>query len=143
MSPPTLKDINRFDSLDEREAVRHFLGKSLEEALALFAENSLYYQENLMWMGPRAFRFYVQAAVAYLESDPGGDDIDMLSGFAGILEYWIENEPEELRPISIWLIEACETCLRHLAHENFDPGIHGDLPCRFEAAKRMLADLRP
>ena len=51
MSLPTHQDINAFDSLDEQTACKHFLGKSLTEAEALFAENSLYYQEDLMFMG--------------------------------------------------------------------------------------------
>ena len=52
---PTAEEINVFDSLDERCAVKNFLGKDLDQAQALFREISLYYQEDLMWMGPKAF----------------------------------------------------------------------------------------
>lgn len=38
---PTCREINVYDSLDERSACEHFLGKTLEEAEALFRENSL------------------------------------------------------------------------------------------------------
>lgn len=59
MPLPTRQDINVHDSLDERSACEHFLGKSLLEAETLFRENSLYYQEDLMFMGASAFRFYL------------------------------------------------------------------------------------
>lgn len=58
---PTAEELNPYDDLDGRVACRHFLGKSLAEAEALFRENEIYYQEDLMWMGAKAFCFYVQA----------------------------------------------------------------------------------
>jgi hypothetical protein len=62
---PSREEINVYDSLDERSACRNFLGKTLDQAEALFRESSLYYQEGLMWMGPVAFRYYIQAAINY------------------------------------------------------------------------------
>ena len=66
---PSRSDINVFDTLDERDACEHFLGKNIDEAEALFREDFLCYQEDLMWMGPRAFRYYVHAAINYIHSD--------------------------------------------------------------------------
>src|SRR5580704_9995421 len=73
---PTEEEISVFDSLDERWAVIHFLGKDLEQAQALFRENFLHYQEALMWMGPKAFRFYVLAAIKYLLSEESNGNSD-------------------------------------------------------------------
>ena len=77
-SLPTLADINVHDSLDERSAVEHFFGQDLLQAEVLFRENFLYYQEDLMWMGPRAFCFYVDAAIAYLLSPAASGDSDAI-----------------------------------------------------------------
>jgi hypothetical protein len=52
---PSAEEINVFDSLDERSAVEHFLGKDLEQAEALFCEDLLCYWEDLMWMGRSHF----------------------------------------------------------------------------------------
>ena len=61
MQLPTVEEINPIpEDLDGQTAVQNFFGKSLEEAEALFRENSLCYQEDLMFMGASAFRFYVQ-----------------------------------------------------------------------------------
>ncbi len=56
------------EDLDGRCAQEHLLGKSLEKAEALFGEASIIYQEDVLFMGVTAFRFYVQAAIAYIRS---------------------------------------------------------------------------
>src|SRR4051794_16209879 len=83
MTLPTQAEINVYDSLDERCACSHFLGKTLEDAQALFASNALAYQEDLMFMGPIAFRYYLEAAIRYIEATR--DDV-MVSALAGVLE---------------------------------------------------------
>src|SRR5262245_43062169 len=107
MTLPTRQDINVHDSLDERSACERFLGKSLEEAEALFRENSLYYQEDLMFMGATAFRFYVQAVISYIQSDAATGDSDIISCFANTLEHRIEYERDELRPVAAQLASIC------------------------------------
>ncbi len=66
-SVPSASEINVFDSLDERAAVRYFCGKSLREAEELFRSNSLAYADDLMWMGPKAFAYYLKAASNYIQ----------------------------------------------------------------------------
>src|SRR4051812_35031904 len=118
MTLPTRQDINVHDSLDERSACEHFLGKSLHDAEALFRENSLYYQEDLMFMGPVAFRFYVQAAISYIQSDAASGDSAIVSCFAAILEYRLEYEAEELRSIAEHLAAVCSYIVEH--YDRFD-----------------------
>lgn len=75
MKLPTKDEINVHNSLDEITACEHFFNKTLLEAEELFRENSSYYQEDLMWMGPRAFNFYLRSVINYLQSDnSAGDD---------------------------------------------------------------------
>src|ERR671921_640189 len=90
---PTGDEINVFDSLDERTAVQHFLGKDLKQAEALFRENFLAYQEDLMWMGPMAFRFYVPAAIDYLLSEEADHDADAVNSFCTLIEFRLDHEP--------------------------------------------------
>ena len=85
---PTKTEINGYDSLDEQVAERHFLGKTLAEAEAMFRENSHTYQEDLLYMGPRAFAFYLAAAVNYVESEASAEDDEIVS----MLLYIIENQ---------------------------------------------------
>lgn len=92
MNIPTKEEINIFNSPDEASACEHFLGKNLEEAEKMFYENSLYYLEDLMWMGPVAFRFYLEALINYLKSDDSGGDADVINGIYGLLQFRM-NEP--------------------------------------------------
>ena len=70
MRLPTAREINPIPTdLDGKCAEKHFLGKTLDEAETLFREASIIYQEDLMFMGAPAFRFYVQAAISYIQSE--------------------------------------------------------------------------
>ena len=129
MSLPGPQDINIYDSLDERSACKHFLGKNLEEAEALFRENSLYYQEHLMFMGAPAFRFYVTAAISYIQSEAATGDSDIISCFAGLLEHRLEFEARELIAVGPQLASVCRYILDH-----YD---------RFDLASEHYGDLRP
>ena len=96
MPLPTESEINPIpDDLDGQVAVRHFLGKSVQDAVALFADNSLIYQEDLMWMGPKAFCFYLPAVLEHFrqESDP-----DLVSFIASVLEFRLEHDAKDIEP---------------------------------------------
>src|SRR5688572_183983 len=108
MRLPTAREINPIpEDLDGQCAEQHFLAKSLEEAEALFREASIVYQEDLMFMGPIAFRFYVQAAINYIQSESSTGDADIIYCLTGILEHRLENEAEELLPIAEQLAATC------------------------------------
>ncbi len=66
----------------------------------LFRENSARYQEDLMWMGPVAFRYYVEAAIRYIQSDCAANDSGMIDCFAGLLEFRLQHEAKQLVPIA-------------------------------------------
>jgi len=136
---PTRQEINVYDSLDERAARQHFLGKSLQEAEALFRENSLYYQEDLMFMGGSAFRFYVQAAINYIQSESAAGDGAIISCFAGILEHRLEHEFQDLAPVIPQLVSACRFITEHWDSFDLTPEIYIGLRERYTDLERSLA----
>jgi hypothetical protein len=140
MTLPTRDEINIHDSLDERSACEHFLGKTQEQAEALFRENSLYYQEDLMFMGASAFRFYVQALIRYIRSEAATDDSDIINCFAGILEHRLAHEAEELRPAARRLGSICGYILEHYERFDLTPDIYGDLRPRFQALQQAFSN---
>src|SRR4051812_28404572 len=140
MTLPTRQDINVHDSLDERTACEHFLGKSLAEAEALFREASITYQEDLMFMGAIGFRFYVQAAVSYIQSEAASGDSDIISCFASILEHRVEYEAEELRPVAERLASTCVYILEHYDRFDLTPDIYGNLRPRFQALQQAFSE---
>lgn len=82
---PALQDINVYDSLDERAAVRDFLGKTQDDIYHELKEcigDGVSLTESFYYLGPVAFAYYVQAwERLYLEyqgsiCDEDSDDYD-------------------------------------------------------------------
>ena len=142
MTLPSRQDINVYDSLDERSASEHFLGKSLDEAEALFRENWLYFQEDLMFMGIAAFRFYIQAAIRYIQSEAAAGDSSIVSCFAMILEFRLEHEPEGLVPIAEQLASICGYIIEQRERFDFAAETLDDDPVRVQTLQQTLLELQ-
>lgn len=138
MALPTKEEINVHNSLDERSACEHFLGKTLEEAESLFRENALRHQEDLMWMGPVAFCYYVPAYVHYLESPDSNGDSDAVSCFIGLLEFRLKYCRDHLLPIAPLLRDACRRILTDFNRFDASAEIYGDIRTRCD---RLISTL--
>jgi len=75
---PTQADFDPWGDLDAQWAWRNFGGLTLDQAHAKFQENPLWYQEDFMFMGLRAFAYYFPVIDHHLRNVPenhdGGDD---------------------------------------------------------------------
>ena len=108
---PTAEQLNPFDDLDGRAAVRRFLGKTMVEAEALFRENSMLYQEDLMWMGPEAFKYYFPAAVSYIQSEASQGDEDMVRCLASVIDFRLDGDRESVDAVSEEVIALSDAVL--------------------------------
>ena len=139
MRLPTTREINPIpENLEGQSAEEHFHGKSLEEAEALFCENSLYYQEDLMFMGAPAFCFYVQAAISYIQSAAATEDSDIVNSLASILDHRLQFEAKELIGVAAQLASVCRYILEHYDRFALTPDIYGDLRPRFQALEQTF-----
>lgn len=138
--PPTAEEINVFDTLDEQAAVKNFLGKELKEAEALFRENFLYYQEDLMWMGPIAFRFYVPAAISYLLSEAADNDAGAASSFCALIEFRLDYEPISIAPVALIVRAGIRGILFDFDRYACDSQIYGDVAGRYRMLLSRLSD---
>ncbi|MCB1231255.1 MAG: hypothetical protein KDN19_13355 [Verrucomicrobiae bacterium] len=80
--------------LDEACAYRNFFGKSLAEAYELFAHCALTYQEDLVYMPEKPFRFYVRAFIHYMRSEKSKGDSDAANCFLGLVETRLADHSE-------------------------------------------------
>ena len=139
MRLPTKDELNIYNSLDEITASKHFYNKTLNEAEALFRENSLSYGQDLMWMGPRAFNFYLQAATNYLQSDYSAGDSDIVNCLYSVVEYrWKEKE-------FLLAIDGVNTMIDYVI-DNYDKfevdnTIYGDLLAIYRRIQGQLKDM--
>jgi len=83
---PLTREINVYDSLDERCAVRNFDGKSLEEAQVMFRESEAY-GDDMLFMGPKAFEYYFQALVNHIRSDAATGDEEAVGLLLNCIEF--------------------------------------------------------
>jgi hypothetical protein len=96
--------------LDTHCAYRNFAGKSHAQAVELFKENAICYQEDVMFMPRACFPFYARAYIDYLLSADSQGDSDGASCFFGL----VESRAADIRPDAS-LLSAVEELLRHLA----------------------------
>ena len=77
MNPPDEDDWRSEEwCLDTEWAYKHFLREDQEEAVQLFEENAIIYQEAVMFMPSRVFGYYLQAYITYLMSQAAKGDSD-------------------------------------------------------------------
>jgi hypothetical protein len=138
MRLPSADEINVFDSLDERHAVKVFLGKDLQQAEAIFRENFLYYQEDLMWMGPKAFVFYVPAVLNYLRSADSDGDADAARSFCSLIEFRLDWEAGEIADARAILREGILAILERFDRYGCDLNIDGDVAGRYRVLLSRL-----
>ena len=74
---PTEADFDPYGGgLDAHAAWEHFGGLSIPQAYDLFVTNPLCYQEDFMFMGSRAFEYYLPVIDRYLRDVTGGGESD-------------------------------------------------------------------
>ncbi|WP_435006786.1 hypothetical protein P12x_004263 [Tundrisphaera lichenicola] len=106
------------DDLDAACAYKNFHGKSFDEAVRMFGDNTLSHQEDLMYMPAGVFGFYLKAYIAYFLSNPTEVGPDAPSGFVSLIRFKAEHDSEMIRPL--W--SEIEPVLEYLAghQDEFD-----------------------
>lgn len=141
MPLPTRQEICPHDDLDGRVACEHFLGRSLEQAEALFRENSIYYQGDLMWMGAVAFRYYFPAVVQFVHSEAATDDSDFMAHFASTLEFRLEYESPELQPVAEQIADLCRYVVEHWSRFESGSEFYDDVRGRYQTLQQRFSRL--
>ena len=74
---PTASDFDPYGGgIDAYHAWKHFGGLSISQAFDLFTTNPLYYQEDFMFMGSKAFKYYLPVIDRYLHEISGDEESD-------------------------------------------------------------------
>ncbi len=127
MEIPTEKDWGFWqDGLDLEYAHKHFSGKSISEAIELFVDHSLYYQEDLMWMPAVPFQYYIHAYKEYILSDRSKDDSDGASCYLGLIGFKLKTNPEHIISIFELLLPSAKTVAGRQEFYDANVEIYGD-----------------
>jgi hypothetical protein len=138
---PTAAEIAS-DSLEGWYSIKHFHGKTLAEAEEIFAAGCrdyipLTYTDDLMWMEPVGFRFYIRAAVNVALSERANGESDFINGLASTISFWHEQHPGELVSCAPLLADFCCTVVQQFDRYDADPEIYTGLREQYQ----QLADI--
>ncbi len=118
---PSAESLVEFDGPDDRTVLEHFLGKSQAEAYEMFGTAGHRYTEDLMWMAPQGFEFYLEPAVWYAESAHSARDWEFVSGLLTSVAHQVTHGA--LSPASAELASRlAEYVGQHLAKFEFGEG---------------------
>ncbi|MGK2925589.1 MAG: hypothetical protein ACSLE2_08200 [Lysobacterales bacterium] len=121
-------EINQ-DDLDADWAYKTFFGKSFDEAVAMFQENALRYQEDLQSMPAAAFNFYAPGLVKYIISPQAAGDSDGASSFLHMVAWMIKTQQKIILPeTERLLLGAAEQVSRNQTFYEADTDIYGEFP---------------
>jgi hypothetical protein len=107
----------------------------------MFREHSLYFQDDLMWMGGVAFRYYLPAAIQFIHSDAATNDADFIAHFASTLEFRLEREPHELQPVAKQLVALCDYVVQHWSRFESGAEAYGDVRARYRVLQESFGRL--
>ncbi|MBK9072100.1 MAG: hypothetical protein IPL79_14010 [Myxococcales bacterium] len=142
MALPTASELNPFpDDLDGQVAQRNFLGKTVEEAAQLFAKQGGSV-EDLMWMGPRAFVYYLPAALRYLEgATTDCDEWDVVGALPGTIAFRLDHEAAEIADAWSTIDHLCAYVLAH-ADRLLDEWDRAEVSARYRDVSARISALR-
>lgn len=142
-SIPTREDISIYNTLDEREAVKHFLNRTVEEIEELFMRgegDASFYGEDMTYMGPKAFQYYFPAYLHYLESSVAEDDFETAQSVIGTIyaKLVLGDEKESIIPVKDKVIQ----CLQYLVDHPEKFHLEGEFADVLERGKTMLEKVK-
>ncbi len=138
---PTLHELSPHGDLDGNRAAKNFLGKTKAEASALFMENALYYGEDLMWMGEKAFAYYLPALCPYLRSIESVGDSSLVDTTIMVLDNRLESEPSSILlayKTVLWILYYFRDNLERFS---LDPRIDRNVPKKLKALTGKVEQL--
>jgi hypothetical protein len=140
MNIPKPSEINVYGSLDELCALSVFLGKTVDDAEALFRDNSMHCAELLVHMGPRARLYYVEAYLRYLASSSSRDDPGAASGLPSVVDALIESgvNLDSIRPALGEALQRINAEFARYAPDRMTQRIYRDVPREARGALRRL-----
>jgi len=139
---PTASELNPFpDDLDGQVAQRNFLGKTVEDAAQLFANHGGSV-EDLMWMGPRAFVYYLPAALRYLEGvTANSDEWDVVDALPGTISFRLDHAPADIADAWSTIAHLCAYVLAH-ADRLVDEWDRAEVSDRYRDLSARISALR-
>ena len=101
MTPPSADDLvgpGPIRTLDEKEILRNFLGRTAAEVRAAAGGERFFTTEDYMWMAPEGLKYYLPPLFDYLRSPKSVDDFETSHMLLCSLSFQVEHSklPDDL-----------------------------------------------
>lgn len=121
-------------------AFEKFHGKTITEAVQLFEENSLYYQEDVMFMPSRVFGNYLFAYATYLLFDAAAGDLDGANCFIALIDFKAQMQPAEIVPVWDEVSQILDRLASSQGFYGASPALYGSwFRDRCESIKQVMS----
>lgn len=144
---PTEADWGDYKDGEDREyAHAIFAGKTRAETMPDFERCVIERADELRFMAPVPFRYYILAfrdhvlSPKLIDDDPGGWAPDAASVFLSVVREKLEEAPSDIRPIIPELLPALEYVASHQALYKAKEDIYGNFPEALARIKALAAD---
>lgn len=92
-----------------------------------FFEYPTYYEENLKWMGSKAFAFYFPSMEPYLLSEASEDDSDIINALVNTLQIRLKQDPQSIKGCLVPALRILNYISGNMQKFNVDPTIYGNI----------------
>jgi hypothetical protein len=119
-----------------------FAGHTNDEMRQRFYENVLLATEDLRWMPPIPFRYYVvgfRDFVVAREFQPGDDGSDAASCFMSLVQQKLDEQRDYILPIMLELLTALRYITENQDSYGADVAIYGDFRERLQQIEYLYA----
>ena len=107
--------------------MEHFHGKSQNEAANIFFEYPTYYEEDLKWMGSKAFAFYFSSIEPYLLSEASEDDSDIINALVDTLQFRLKQDPQSIKECLAPALRILGYISDNMLKFNVDTTLYGNI----------------
>ena len=137
MTVPTKEQlVDQHNGLDEQYVIKHFNGKTVDDAYQMFAEGASVYCEDIAYMSVLALDYYLPAAFSYLRSAESDGDWECASGVMTSLSC-VCSRKDLIPPVRQCIREITEYVAANLKKFDADDDW---VPTRIEVVRKHLPD---
>ena len=84
-------------------------------------------EEDLKWMGSKAFAFYFPSMEPYLLSEASEDDSDIINALANTLQIRLKQDPQSIKGCLVPALRILDYISENMQKFNVDPTIYGNI----------------
>jgi hypothetical protein len=139
--PPTREEWGDLKAdLDVEFGFQEFGGKTIEEAVPIFAENPIERASELQFTPPAVFNYYVFAFAAAATAATSQGRADLASSFLDLVRGRAVDQPETLAPVWPQLIPDLITVVEQQSFYDADPAVHGSFASVLQEAVAAMQE---